>query len=123
VSVKICIADGQARVRYGLRVLLEQHSGWIVTGEAADAHELLEVLECGFPDILLLDWQLAGIPPRELLTILNNAYPTLFVITLSGRSETRRAALAAGADAFVGKTESPRKLIAIIQEFQTDRIF
>jgi DNA-binding NarL/FixJ family response regulator len=122
VSINICIADGQARVRYGLRILLEQQPGWQIAGEAANALELLTILDRSSPDLLLIDWQLPGLSPRELLNLLHLAYPHLFVISLSGQSELRQAALAAGADLFVSKTEPPGKLISLIQELQTDGI-
>ncbi len=38
--MKIGIADPQARVRFSLRILLEQQPGWLVCGEASDDQEL-----------------------------------------------------------------------------------
>jgi len=42
------------------------------------------------------------------------------VITLSGRQETRIAALAAGADAFVSKEDPPERLLAAVRNAGTD---
>ena len=103
-----------------MRILLEQQPGWQVAGEAADALELLTMLDHSKPDLVLIDWQLPGLSHRELLKLLRLAYPHLFLISLSGRSELRQAALAAGADMFVSKTEPPGKLIALIQELAFD---
>jgi len=41
--MKIGIADPQARVRFSLRILLEQQPGWMVNGEAADCQDLFHL--------------------------------------------------------------------------------
>jgi DNA-binding NarL/FixJ family response regulator len=114
--MKIFIADSQSRVRYGLRVLLEQQPGWMVIGEAGDTQELLTQFSHHSPDLLLLDWELTGMPAAILLPRLRKAYPALKVISISGHDEFRHAALSAGSDSFVSKIESPEKLIALIHE-------
>jgi DNA-binding NarL/FixJ family response regulator len=116
--MKICIADGQSRVRYALRILLEQQPGWQVTGEAANARELGERVRCDAPDVVLLDCELPGLPLEALLSALRRARPKLRVISLSGRYELRQAALEAGADAFASKAEPPEKLIHLILTFE-----
>lgn len=115
--MKICIADGQSRVRYGLRLLLEQQPGLQVTGEAASAQELNQRVRRDPPDVVLLDCELPGVPLEDLLISLRKVSPQLRVISLSGRYELRQAALQAGADAFASKAESPEKLIQLILTF------
>ncbi len=116
--MKIGIADPQARVRFGLRILLEQQTGWSVCGEVADDQELQALVRDHRPDLLLIDWNLPGEPPVCLLHLLQTQFPGIIRITMSGRQELRQAALLAGADGFVCKTEPPEKLLATIQEFQ-----
>lgn len=114
--MKICIADSQSRIRYGLRILLEQQPGWHVTGEAAGANELIERVRWDAPDVVLLDWELPGMAFEGLLKSLRIACPGLLVISLSGRYELRQSALEAGADAFASKAEPPEKLIHLIRQ-------
>jgi DNA-binding NarL/FixJ family response regulator len=116
--MKIGIADPQARVRFGLRILLEQQTGWIVCGEASDDQELQALARDHRPDLLLIDWDLPGEPPVCLLHLLQVQFPEIIRITMSGRQELRHDALQAGADGFVCKTEPPEKLLATIREFQ-----
>lgn len=118
MSLKIFLAESQPKVRYGLRVLLEQQEGWKVTGEASDTKELLEKASADCPDLILVDWDLPGIPAEKLLPILRRKYPFSSVISLSRRHEHYRAAVDSGADASVSKTEPPNKLIKLIQELQ-----
>jgi DNA-binding NarL/FixJ family response regulator len=116
--MKIGIADPQARVRFGLRILLEQQTGWIVCGEASDDQELQALARDHQLDLLLIDWDLPGEPPVCLLHLLQAQFPGIIRITMSGRQELRQDALQAGADGFVCKTEPPEKLLATIREFQ-----
>jgi DNA-binding NarL/FixJ family response regulator len=113
-KLKISIADNQSRVRYGLRILLEQRSGWEVISEVGSANELLERIRNEPPDVVLLDWELPGMPVDALIKSLREACPKLLVISLSGRYELRQAAIEAGVDAFASKAEPPEKLIQLI---------
>ena len=112
--MRILLADSQPRVRFALRVLLEQQPGVEVVGEAANASSLLGRLKETTPDLLLLGWELPGLAILDSLSALRGCCPGLRVIALSGQPEARRAALAAGADVFVSKTDPPRKLLAAI---------
>jgi DNA-binding NarL/FixJ family response regulator len=138
--MQILLADNQPKVRLGLRVLLERQPGFKVVGEASNAEELLARMEADRPDLVLLGWELPGLagvdpsasrrgesgactePSRSepsgqgLLSALRRVSPNLCVIALSVRSEARRAALAAGADAFVYKCDSPERLLAAIAD-------
>jgi DNA-binding NarL/FixJ family response regulator len=82
--VNLLIGDAQPRVRFGLRVLLEQHPGWHVTGEAENARALLDQIHLGCPDLVLLDWELPGMPAQELLAVIRRACPRLGVVFMSG---------------------------------------
>lgn len=113
--MKIGIADPRGRVRFSLRVLLEQQPGWIVAGEAADCDELFEMLYRNSPDLLLLDWKLPGLTPEELLRLLRTQRPGLKIIAMSGRHELQQTVLQAGADAFASKADSPEKLLTVIR--------
>ena len=113
--MRILLADAQAKVRFALRVLLERQSGIEVVGEAASVEELLARTAASCPDVVLLDWNVAGPVAAGLLLALRCDCPNLGVIVLSGRPEARAAALAAGADAFVSKGYPPEHLMAAIQ--------
>jgi DNA-binding NarL/FixJ family response regulator len=113
--MRILVADDQPKVRFALRVLLERQPGLKVVGEAADAGDLLAQMETACPDLVLLAWELPGLAV-DLLTALRRVCPDLFVIALSGRLEVRRAALDAGADAFVYKCDPPERLLTAIAD-------
>lgn len=114
MRMRILIADPQPKVRFALRVLLEQQPRLQVVGEAGDAEELVGQVESACPDAVLLGWELSGIPLERLMQELREACPQLVVIALSGRLEAKRAAAALGADAFVSKSNPPEQLLAAI---------
>lgn len=113
--MRILLADAQAKVRFALRVLLERQPGFEVVGEAKSTEDLLARAAISCPDVVLLDWNLAGAVTARLLLALRRDCPGVGIIVLSGRPEASRAALAAGADAFVSKGNPPEHLLAAIQ--------
>ena len=114
MPMRILIADDWPNVQNALRVLLEQQPGLEVVGEVVDVGELLARIEDNCPDMVLLGWELPGRRGVDLLPALRTACPELFVIVLSGRPDARRAALAAGADAFVSKVAPPERLLSAL---------
>lgn len=114
--MRILIAENQPKVRFALRLLLEQQPKVNWVGEARDAEELLTQLETFCPDLVLLAWELPGLQKVDALPLLRRTCPKAVVIALSGRPETRQVCLAAGADGFVCKCDPPDKLLAAISD-------
>ena len=111
----ILLADDQPKVRFAMRVLLERQPGMVVAGEVANADDLLTQLTAECPELVLLSWELPGLMTAGSVSALRATCPGLAVIALSGRPEACRLALAAGADAFVSKSDPPECLLAAIQ--------
>ncbi len=114
--MRILLADDEPKVRFALRVLLQQQAGCEVVGEIEDAEELVAQAGTIRPDMVLLHWRMRDLSSVDLLYALKSACPDLYVVALSGRPEARRAAIAAGADAFVSKMDSPDQLLATIDD-------
>jgi len=86
---RILIADDHDGTRGILRVLLQQHSGWEVCGEASTGEETLKKCIELKPDVIVKDWVMPGmdsiqltreIPPIRLALQLSYF---LFMICLS----------------------------------------
>lgn len=122
MGLNILIGDASPRVRFGLRILLEQQPGWRVVGEAEDAQALHESVRCGCPDLVLLDWELPGVPAQELLTVIRQTCPHLWIVFMSGKDELRQAALQAGADVFAYKANPPEKLLELIRGLMAESV-
>ena len=119
--MNILIGDAQLRIRFGLRLLFEQQSGWNVAGEVDNTQALLDAVCRGCPDLVLLDWELPGIPAEELLVLIRQQCPCLGVVFMSGKLELRSMALLAGADIFAYKADPPEKLLEQIREIIVEK--
>ncbi|MCS6773011.1 MAG: response regulator transcription factor [Anaerolineae bacterium] len=109
---RVLLADDQHKVRSALRLLIEQESAFCVVAEAQAAEDMMQqVIRCK-PDILLLDWELPGLPADgNKLSALRALAPHVHVIALSGKPEARHEAQREGADGFVSKAEPPETLL------------
>ncbi|MGQ0615372.1 MAG: response regulator transcription factor [Acidimicrobiia bacterium] len=77
--VRVVIADDEPDVRLLLRVQLERE-GFVVTGEAADGIEAIEV--CGWVDVdaVVLDLLMPGMTGFEAIPRLRRAQPDLAIV-------------------------------------------
>lgn len=112
--MRVLLADAHRNVRWALRTALTEEPELTVVGEVSDADQLLSQARALHPDLILLEWELPGLSGEELLADLGSLNHGSRVMVLSGRPEVRQAALAAGAEAFVSKAESPHQLLAAL---------
>jgi DNA-binding NarL/FixJ family response regulator len=119
--MRVLVADDQAKVRSALRLLLEHQPDVEILGEAVDTMGLLDWVKAARPDVVLLDWELPGLPAVALLPLLHFYQPDLCVIALSGRPEASKPALEAGAYAFVSKGDPPEFLMKAIDGCRDSR--
>lgn len=115
--MRVLIADEKQKIRFALRLLLEREPGLSVVGEAEDLENLIAQIEAFHPDMVLLDWELPNINGENALHSMRKVYPNVDVIVLSGRPEAKKAALAAGANAFISKGDPPERLLAEVAKF------
>ncbi len=115
--MKVLLAENRPDVRSALRLLLEQKPELTIISEVAKINDLLEQLDKGCPDLVLLDWDLPGLEPADVLLRIRRCCPNLEIIAISSRTESEKKALAAGADTFVSKADTPERLLAAIDYF------
>ena len=114
--MKILLADDQAEIRMGLRMLLEQENEMDISGEASDTEELLELMKKLQPDLLLLDWELPGISRIDAVPHLRKLSAKTKIIALSGLPEAKSAANLSGVDSFVSKGDRPDTILNTINK-------
>ncbi len=112
--MRIIVADDRPAVRSALRLLLDERSHHLVVGEVADGHRLAATIADAQAEILLFDWELPGLRPTKFLAVARRRWPGLGLVAMSSRPEAREAALAAGADAFLPKTDPPERVLAAL---------
>ena len=115
MSITVLIADDQALLRTGFRMVLSTQDDIEVAGEAADGEEAVRLARQLRPDVVLMDIRmpaLDGIAATRLLAGPDTARPARVVIlTTYDLDEYVFDALAAGASGFLLKDVPPEELI------------
>ena len=116
--IKILIADDHAIVREGLKQIVAEESDMKVTGEAANAGELFELLDNGRWEIVVLDINMPGKSGLEALKEMKVSYPETPVLILSMFSEDQYGlrAIKAGASGYLKKVSAPTELVLAIRK-------
>ena len=100
------LADAQIDERSALRLILQDLKMQVV-GEAADWPTVLALAPGTRPDMVVVDWGLVADEFGAALPKLREACPAAVVIVLVSHLDPRhQAALSAGADAFISKSET-----------------
>jgi DNA-binding NarL/FixJ family response regulator len=112
----VVLASKEHDLRLALGLLLREEPGVYVVGTASHSQALLALIPTACPDLVLLDWELAGQSPTEVLAQVKSADCAPQIIVLSKDGDAEEVALAAGADAFVTKGDPPRQLLAALRQ-------
>ncbi|MFC4059649.1 response regulator [Planomonospora corallina] len=115
--IRIVIADDQAMVRAGLRLVVESEPGMEVVGEAADGLEAVSTARRTRPDIVLMDISMPRMDglaaARELLG--GPHPPKVVMLTTFDTDENLYAALRAGTSGFLLKVSPPEQLVEAVR--------
>jgi len=108
---RVFLADAQSDERKALKVVLQNLKMEIV-GEAADWLTTLAIAPFSLLELLVVDWNLLPIDLGvQALSVLRLACPNAIMVVLISHLDARQqAALSAGADAFISKTETPERV-------------
>jgi DNA-binding NarL/FixJ family response regulator len=116
---RILIADDQADVRNGFRMVLDAQPDMEVVGEAADGATALDQVRALRPDLVLADIRMPHIDGLELTRILAGPdvdEPTrVVVVTTFDLDEYVHGALANGACGFLLKRSGPTLLVEAVR--------
>jgi len=115
---RILVVDDEPHIRRVLEVVLDKEGFDVVV--ASEGGEGLAVVEGGGIDLVILDLLMPDTNGLEVLAKIRanpdiSATPVI-ILTAKGQDADREAAFAGGADDFMTKPFSPKKLIARIRE-------
>lgn len=120
---RILLADDHEVVRLGLRQILEVQPGWVVCGEAATGRKAVELTRQRKPDVLILDFSLPELNGLQVLPLVHAAHPAtqVLILTMHESEQLARAVLAAGARAFVLKSDAGTTLVTAVRHLLRHR--
>lgn len=117
-KIHVLIADDHAIVRQGLRQILSETEDLIVTGEADDGAEAIQLARQQPWDVFLLDVSMPNRNGIDTLKQLKKEFPRQPVLILSMHPEEQYAvrALKAGASGYLTKQSAPEQLVTAIRQ-------
>ena len=115
--IRVLLADDQALVRGGFRVILEAQPDIAVVGEAADGTEAIELARLHKPDVVLMDVRmprLDGIEASRRL-LAGDTRTRILMLTTFDLDEYVYEAMRAGASGFLLKNSPPAQLAEAVR--------
>ena len=113
--MRVVLAVQHSDLGLALQLYLDAEPGLSVVGTATEAASLRALLWTADPDLVILEWDLPGYAPVQLLAEVKRVRSSSQIIVLGDDEGVRQEALAGGADAFVVRGDSPVNLLATIR--------
>ncbi|HYY82323.1 MAG TPA: response regulator transcription factor [Actinomycetes bacterium] len=118
MTITVVLADDQALVRRGFRLILEAEPDIEVVAEAEDGQQAIDAVRRHRPAVVLMDIQMPGLDgleaTRRILGREDNATRVLILTTFE-RDDYVFQALQLGASGFLLKTAPPEDLLTAVR--------
>jgi DNA-binding NarL/FixJ family response regulator len=114
MTIRVVLADDQAMVRAGFRMILESEDDITVVGEATDGADAVSAVNRSHPDVVLMDIQMPrmdGLEATRRLTSDESIHSRVVILTTFERDEYIFEALRVGASGFLLKNAPPEHLL------------
>lgn len=116
-KLRILLIDREGMLRDGLCALIDGEDGLVLAGAVGRAAELRTRAPAERPDIILADFPEEGGGAEEIVAIARDRWAAVAVLMLTFRrdDESIEAALRAGADGYLLKTDTRAELLKAIE--------
>jgi DNA-binding NarL/FixJ family response regulator len=118
VTIRVVLADDQALVRAGFRMILESAGDIEVVGEAVDGDDAVAVTTTLKPDVVLMDVEMPrtdGLEATKRLVNTAGLATRVVILTTFERDDYVSEALHSGASGFLLKNAPPEDLVRAVQ--------
>ena len=117
--IRVVLADDQALIRAGFRMLLDATTDIEVVGEASDGAEAVELATATRADVVLMDIRMPGVDgleaTRRIAATDDLAGVRVLILTTYEADDYVYRALRAGAAGFMVKDNEPAELVQAIR--------
>lgn len=114
--IRVLLADDQALIRMGFRMVLDAEADIEVVGEAADGAAAITQAKALNPDVVLMDIRMPGVNGIEATAEITRTLDTkVLILTTFDLDEYAFGGLQAGASGFLLKDTRPAELIEAIR--------
>lgn len=118
-EIRVLIADDEALIRAGFKVLIESAPDLRVVGEASDGIQAIRQAHALAPDVVLMDIRMPVMHGLEATKVILDGQqgppPRILVVTTFDEDEHVFEALRSGASGFVLKDTPPERLLDAIR--------
>ena len=116
--MRVLIADDHAVVRQGLKQILASDPDVVVTGEARNGNEAIELARTVDWDVAVLDYSMPGPSGLDLLNEIKRDFPERPILVLSMHPEDVHATrvLRAGGAGYITKESASQELTSAIKK-------
>jgi DNA-binding NarL/FixJ family response regulator len=119
MTIRVLLADDQALIRAGFRVLIDSAPDLEVVGEARNGREALELVRTTRADVVLMDIRMPEVDGLEATRLISAdedlAGVKVLILTTFEIDDYVAKAVRAGASGFLGKGVEPAELLAAIR--------
>ena len=119
MTIRVLLADDQALIRAGFKMIIEAEPGLAVAAEASDGKEAVELARSEKVDVVLMDIRMPRVDgleaTRRICADDGLSGVRVLVLTTFENDDNVVLALQAGASGFLGKTVTPAELVNAIK--------
>jgi DNA-binding NarL/FixJ family response regulator len=125
MTVRILVVDDHDIIRRGLKQLLTSRPGWEVCGEAKTGREAVALAKQLQPDIVVMDVSMPELDGLEAARKINKLFPKMgiLILTLHFSDQLVRDIVAAGARAYILKSDAARDLVVGVEALANQQTF
>lgn len=114
----LVLYEDNTRLRQSMEMLLDEASGYKVTGSFSDCDNVVEDVKNCSPEMVIMDIDMPGIGGIEGVKRIKHNYPEVKVVMHTVFDDDNRIfeSICAGADGYLLKNTAPLKLIQMLED-------
>jgi DNA-binding NarL/FixJ family response regulator len=125
MSYRVLVAESFRLLRQGICSIVQEHSEFIVVGQAGDGKEAVSAAARLLPDVALIDLSMPGLPGIECIRQIRRRCPGIKIVAMTtyDANEYFAESLQIGIEAFLLKDTSSEELLQALRSVVTGRRF